>query len=193
MTGPVEAPALDAELLGPLSRHRVVAQSRRDRFVEIRLEGGDQRKLRQLCGQQTHRLGVGRIVGRGHVGVSIHRGQDAFVHAMDAGQSLGMHGLEADCGQLRGIAQNPDRRIGQLPQTQAHSRGVVRRGPDGFLADRPRFDITARAVRADPFHSTPGQHSLRRHVEQTILETRAAQVRNQDLHPSSLAMVQKKP
>ena len=59
---------------------------------------------------------------------------------------------------------------------------VVGRRQLGLFRDAAGGDVAARLVRADALDAAAAEHALVRHVEQAVLEARAAQVGNQDLH-----------
>ncbi len=182
MARAMKTPTLDVILITPLDRRRVIPQAIGHRGMKTGFKRGHQGNPRQLLGQESHGGNVRRIVSRRDVVHLLHRCQDAGIHPLHATDPTPMHGLKADGGHLRGIAQATVNGIGQLFEALADSHRMVRHMGRQLRLPSVNLHDARTLRRSNPLDTTPRHLTLRGHVEQPVLKTGRAEVGNQDLH-----------
>jgi hypothetical protein len=127
VAGAVEAPALELELFGPLVRHGVVTQPRRNRGVKAGFKRRDERHFGHARVELAHRRDVRRVVGWAD-GVHFRHGFDhVAIDQLHARHASAVDGFETDGRHVGDGAQTASRRIGERRETGFDCCAMIRR------------------------------------------------------------------
>ena len=150
----------------PLVRNGVGGGGVRHAVEERRFEQRDQRRQRQHAAERPHRGHVRRVVRGRQERHRLHGGQHLVVYQAGPGDGPGVHGLEADGGQ-----------VGQTAKRAARTGEVADRPLDRGVVVRAR-----RAGLADPLDPPLAQDPLAVGGEEPVLERRAPDVGDENRH-----------
>ena len=176
----MKTPFLNTMLLYPFMGNGIRTLCCGNGFMKPCFKRSNQRYLRQLRSQQSHRIDIRWIMSRSHIGVSLHGCQHSFIHALRTTDILGMNRLETDRCQFARILQATP--LGKLLQAKRNSRGMILCHNLGIGTGSTRFNKARRHRCADSLDASSCQQLFPVHIKQTVLEAGATKVCHQYLH-----------